>query len=304
MPTRRFGTSSRILAPRVLPRCSRFRSWLRRRRPRRLPHPRPRPDPEAQGAAAPAGRAAGAGRGAANEPDFSPKPPVLPLTPAEEQARSSGCRRASRWSRCSPIRTSRSRRRLPSTATAACSSSSFAATCRTPTAAARSIRSAASPCHEDRNNDGVYETHGVFVDNMVFPRFVMPFGPNAILTQGIERRRGLEVHRHERRRRGRQEGAVRHRHGPAGERRAPGRPASSGRMDNWIYSTYNSVRLRWTPTGVLREPTGSNGGAVGRHAGQLRQAVVPGGRERHARLLPDSRSPTATSPIRSSSSRT
>ena len=34
-------------------------------------------------------------------------------------------------------------------------------------------------------------------------------------------------------------------------------------MDNWIYSTINSVRLRWTPNGVLREPTGSNGGQWG-----------------------------------------
>ena len=30
--------------------------------------------------------------------------------------------------------------------------------------------------HEDRNNDGKYETHHVFVDKLVFPRFVMPFG--------------------------------------------------------------------------------------------------------------------------------
>ena len=28
--------------------------------------------------------------------------------------------------------------------------------------------------HEDRDNDGVYETHHVFVDKLVFPRFVMP----------------------------------------------------------------------------------------------------------------------------------
>jgi hypothetical protein len=34
-------------------------------------------------------------------------------------------------------------------------------------------------------------------------------------------------------------------------------------MDNWIYSTINPVRLRWTPTGVLREPTGSNGAQWG-----------------------------------------
>ena len=37
--------------------------------------------------------------------------------------------------------------------------------------------------HEDTNNDGVYETHHVFVDKLVFPRFVMPFGANAILAK-------------------------------------------------------------------------------------------------------------------------
>ena len=36
--------------------------------------------------------------------------------------------------------------------------------------------------HEDRDNDGKYETHKVFVDKLVFPRFVMPYGANAVLT--------------------------------------------------------------------------------------------------------------------------
>jgi hypothetical protein len=36
--------------------------------------------------------------------------------------------------------------------------------------------------HQDRDNDGSYEHHTVFVDKLVFPRFVMPFGANAILT--------------------------------------------------------------------------------------------------------------------------
>jgi putative membrane-bound dehydrogenase-like protein len=116
--------------------------------------------------------------------------------------------------------------------------------------------------HEDRNADGVYESHAVFVDNMVFPRFVMPFGPNAILAKesnadelykftdtngdsmadkkelfatGMGRLMNVE-------------------HQEAGLTWA---------MDNWIYSTINLVRLRWTPAGVLREPTGSNGGQWG-----------------------------------------
>ena len=36
--------------------------------------------------------------------------------------------------------------------------------------------------HQDRDNDGAYEHHTVFVDKMVFPRFVLPFGANTILT--------------------------------------------------------------------------------------------------------------------------
>ena len=52
-----------------------------------------------------------------------------------------------------------------------------------PTAAARSTPSARISLHEDKNNDGVYETHHVFVDKLVFPRFVMPFGGNAILAK-------------------------------------------------------------------------------------------------------------------------
>ena len=36
--------------------------------------------------------------------------------------------------------------------------------------------------HEDRDNDGVYETHTVFVDSLVFPRFATPFGTDAVLT--------------------------------------------------------------------------------------------------------------------------
>ena len=34
-------------------------------------------------------------------------------------------------------------------------------------------------------------------------------------------------------------------------------------LDNWIYSTYNAFRFRWTPSGILREPTGNNGGQWG-----------------------------------------
>ena len=34
-------------------------------------------------------------------------------------------------------------------------------------------------------------------------------------------------------------------------------------LDNWIYSTYNSFRFRWTPDGIQREPTAPNGASWG-----------------------------------------
>src|SRR6188508_3812997 len=37
--------------------------------------------------------------------------------------------------------------------------------------------------HVDTDNDGKYDKHTVFVDNLVFPRFLLPFGPNALLTK-------------------------------------------------------------------------------------------------------------------------
>ena len=152
----------------------------------------------------PQGAPAGPGRGrgpSMMEPDFSKKPPVLPLTPAEEAKRF--------WlppgfkMELGPVRSRHRgagadclRRQRPDVRRSSC-----AATCRTRTAPASWIRSAASRVHEDRDNDGVYETHKVFVDKLVFPRFVMPFGAERHPHEGIERRRGLEVHRHERRRR-------------------------------------------------------------------------------------------------------
>jgi mono/diheme cytochrome c family protein/glucose/arabinose dehydrogenase len=111
--------------------------------------------------------------------------------------------------------------------------------------------------HEDRNDDGVYEHHRVFVDNLVFPRFVMPFGANAVLT--------METHKDEIWKYIDMDGDG------AADRRELftanfGRPGNIEHqpsslfwaMDNWIYSTYHSFRMRWTPGGLLREPTGAN----------------------------------------------
>ena len=115
---------------------------------------------------------------------------------------------------------------------------------------------------EDTNNDGIYETHTVFVDSLVFPRFVLPLGANAVLAMESN---ANEVWKYT---------------DTDGDGRADtktlfttnfGRLANvehlqsslTWALDNWMYSTVNAFRVRWTPTDVLREPAGFNGAQWG-----------------------------------------
>ena len=115
---------------------------------------------------------------------------------------------------------------------------------------------------EDTDHDGVYESHTVFVDSLVFPRFVTPYGANAILTMESN---SNDVWKYT---------------DTDGDGKADKRElftSNFGRlanvehlqsslfwaMDNWLYSTVNSFRVRSTPTGVIREATGFNGAQWG-----------------------------------------
>ena len=104
---------------------------------------------------------------------------------------------------------------------------------------------------------------------------------------GVECRRGVEVHRHQQRRRRRQEGAVRHRLRPARQRRAP---AVGPVLGHGQLVLQHRQRVPRAPLAERR--AGAAGAhrrqqrAVGRGDGQLRQGVLPGRRQRHARVLP------------------
>ena len=116
--------------------------------------------------------------------------------------------------------------------------------------------------HVDTDNDGVYDKHTVFVDNLVFPRFVTPFGPNTILTKESN---AQEVWKY----------TDTNGDGVADKKElfdtGYGRLANiegqeaflTWTLDNWMYSTYNAFRARWTPHGVIKEPTGNNRGEWG-----------------------------------------
>jgi mono/diheme cytochrome c family protein len=117
---------------------------------------------------------------------------------------------------------------------------------------------------EDTNGDGSYDRHTVFADRLVWPRMILTIDNDCILTNethsddviklcdtnadgvsdtktvwytGVGRGRDGNVE-HE------QSGFV-------------------WALDNWIYSTYNAFRFRWTPNGILREPTAPNGASFG-----------------------------------------
>ena len=110
--------------------------------------------------------------------------------------------------------------------------------------------------HESTKHDGVFDKHTVFVDRLVMPRMIQPFDKGLLVNEthsddvvlytdtngdGIADKRqvwfsGVGSGR---------DGNVQH--------------EQSGMiwgLDNWIYSTYNAFRFRWTPGGILREPSG------------------------------------------------
>jgi mono/diheme cytochrome c family protein len=117
---------------------------------------------------------------------------------------------------------------------------------------------------ESTKGNGVYDKHTVFVDKVVAPRMILPLQDGVILTSetdsddivkwsdtngdGVADKRevvftGIG-----------QSGDANIEHQKAG---------LLWNMDNWIYTTYNPFRIRWTPSGFLREATGANGGQWG-----------------------------------------
>ncbi len=128
---------------------------------------------------------------------------------------------------------------------------------------------------EDTDGDGKYDKHTVFADHLVLPRGILALDNNSILTNetdsddvvkwtdtnndGVADKRevvfqGVGLNR---------DGNLEH--------------EQSGYiwgLDNWIYSTYNAFRFRWTPTGYHPRSHIGIGRAVGTRAGRRRQDVV------------------------------
>src|SRR3954469_7070953 len=117
---------------------------------------------------------------------------------------------------------------------------------------------------ESTKGDGRYDKRTVFVDHVVAPRMILPLQDGVILTSetdsddivkwtdtngdGVADKREIVF-----------TGI-----GQSGDANIEHQKAGLlWNMDNWIYTTYNPFRIRWTPSGFLREQTGPNGGQWG-----------------------------------------
>ena len=114
--------------------------------------------------------------------------------------------------------------------------------------------------HEDADGDGRYEKHTVFADKLVLPRMAFPLRDGEVLVLETDNR---DLYKY----------TDTNGDGVSDEKELfysgfgrvtnmewqPG--GMTWALDNWLYSTYNPFRLRITPSGdILREETDNNGG--------------------------------------------
>ena len=117
---------------------------------------------------------------------------------------------------------------------------------------------------ESTKGDGVFDKRTVFLDKVVAPRMILPLQDGVILTSETDSDELVKWSDTN------ADGVADKREvvftgiGQSGDSNIEHQKAGLlWNMDNWIYTTYNAFRIRWTPSGFLREPTGANGGQWG-----------------------------------------
>jgi mono/diheme cytochrome c family protein len=117
---------------------------------------------------------------------------------------------------------------------------------------------------ESTKGDGRYDKRTVFADRLVAPRMILPLQDGVILTSETDSDDLIRLSDTN------GDGVADKRDvvftgiGQSGDANIEHQKAGLlWNMDNWIYTTYNPFRIRWTPSGFLREPTGANGGQWG-----------------------------------------
>jgi mono/diheme cytochrome c family protein len=110
---------------------------------------------------------------------------------------------------------------------------------------------------EDTDSDGVYETGTAFVDSLVFPRFVLPYGKDCILIMESDADNVYKYTDTNGDGKADKKEFFTNKYGRSGNVEHQQAFMYWG-MDNWLYSTVNAFRIRETPNGIIREKTGFN----------------------------------------------
>ena len=117
--------------------------------------------------------------------------------------------------------------------------------------------------HESTKGDGVFDKHSVYMDNVLLPRMVLPLDDRVLV--GITNTNDITMHRDTNGDGVADEKSVWYQGGERGGNMEHQPSGLVWGLDNWIYTTYNSYRLRWDGEGkpALKEATAGNGGQWG-----------------------------------------
>jgi mono/diheme cytochrome c family protein len=106
--------------------------------------------------------------------------------------------------------------------------------------------------HWSSKGDGVFDRHTIFADKLLLPRMILPLGEGQCVI-GETNTHDLYLHTDSD-----GDGVADKRElwyagGPRGGNLEHQPSGLIWGLDNWLYTSYNSFRLRWTPAGVIKE---------------------------------------------------
>lgn len=116
--------------------------------------------------------------------------------------------------------------------------------------------------HWSSKGDGVFDKHTVFIDKMVLPRMILPLDAGRLLV-GETDTNDIFLHTDTDGDGVADKKELWFQGGPRGGNLEHQPSGLIWATDNWLYTSYNNYRLRWTPAGPIKEPTAGNGGQWG-----------------------------------------
>ena len=117
--------------------------------------------------------------------------------------------------------------------------------------------------HVSSKGDGVFDKHSTYLENLLLPRMILPLDDRILL--GITNTDDLSIHRDANHDGVADESKPWHAGGNRGGNMEHQPSGLIWGLDNWLYSTYKSYRLRWNGESEAprREDTPGNGGQWG-----------------------------------------